>query len=919
MATSSKFDIPSGSPDRPLYTSGQRGSHIAAALDRSVSFRESMENPILSALPNMSRSSSTVTQGDVVNFFQCIRFDPKVLAADHKSSRQVDFKRQVSLALSISPDDSSSGSSKGKLLPSPIPEEVKRVKAGLRESFVKARERVKIFNDTLSVFNKIFPTVPSKKRSRSEGFFSDRSSVLSSDRSVLGPSVAKVGNQSHAAPSGFELEQQKAEERTKNAVPNKRPRTSLVEVRSNTLVRPSGTVDRDREMLRLPNGAAVQAEDRTLPLGGDGWEKSKMKKKRSGIKPDVPLNTMSTKPIDGYREAKQGMQQRPVADTRSRLSNDSHGFRPGVLNGAVGVGKSDGILQQTGLGMRSSIPRTDPDFGSLTNDRRDRPIGSDKERLNLRAVNKTNVRDDFNSVSPTSNTKMNASIRAPRSSSGVAPKLSPVVHRATVPNDWELSNCSNKPPAAVGANNRKRMASARSSSPPGAHGASQRPQKISRTARRTNLAVPIVSSNDEIPALDTGPDVSGNDIGLGFVRRLPGSSPQQVKLRSDPLSSATLSESEESGAVETKSRDKCRKSDEIDEKGGQNVQKVSTLVLSSRKNKPVTGEDLGDGVRRQGRTGRGFTSTRSLMPMRVEKVGNVGTAKQLRSARLGFDKSESKAGRPPTRKLSDRKAYPRQKHTATNTAADFLVGSDDGHEELLAAANAVTNHARAFANPFWKQMEPFFGFISDADISFLKKQGNLDSAATRTPLHSNLVGCSPVPNGHGLIEHEIDMGLPRCTELLAEDLVPGTGDHSVIPLCQRLIAALISEEDCNSGHENLKYDEYGTEFELDGELESNSLNDQSLLGFQFVGSTAFNGYTITGKVEPDEHESNIMGTINAGMHSSVGHSLNGLHLDQSMIPSMACSETQYDNMQINEKLLLEVRSIGIFPEPVVSY
>ncbi|KAG2718054.1 hypothetical protein I3843_03G200500 [Carya illinoinensis] len=916
MATSSKFDIPSGSPDRPLYTSGQRGSHIAAALDRSVSFRESMENPILSALPNMSRSSSTVTQGDVVNFFQCIRFDPKVLAADHKSSRQVDFKRQVSLALSISPDDSSSGSSKGKLLPSPIPEEVKRVKAGLRESFVKARERVKIFNDTLSVFNKIFPTVPSKKRSRSEGFFSDRSSVLSSDRSVLGPSVAKVGNQSHAAPSGFELEQQKAEERTKNAVPNKRPRTSLVEVRSNTLVRPSGTVDRDREMLRLPNGAAVQAEDRTLPLGGDGWEKSKMKKKRSGIKPDVPLNTMSTKPIDGYREAKQGMQQRPVADTRSRLSNDSHGFRPGVLNGAVGVGKSDGILQQTGLGMRSSIPRTDPDFGSLTNDRRDRPIGSDKERLNLRAVNKTNVRDDFNSVSPTSNTKMNASIRAPRSSSGVAPKLSPVVHRATVPNDWELSNCSNKPPAAVGANNRKRMASARSSSPPGAHGASQRPQKISRTARRTNLAVPIVSSNDEIPALDTGPDVSGNDIGLGFVRRLPGSSPQQVKLRSDPLSSATLSESEESGAVETKSRDKCRKSDEIDEKGGQNVQKVSTLVLSSRKNKPVTGEDLGDGVRRQGRTGRGFTSTRSLMPMRVEKVGNVGTAKQLRSARLGFDKSESKAGRPPTRKLSDRKAYPRQKHTATNTAADFLVGSDDGHEELLAAANAVTNHARAFANPFWKQMEPFFGFISDADISFLKKQGNLDSAATRTPLHSNLVGCSPVPNGHGLIEHEIDMGLPRCTELLAEDLVPGTGDHSVIPLCQRLIAALISEEDCNSGHENLKYDEYGTEFELDGELESNSLNDQSLLGFQFVGSTAFNGYTITGKVEPDEHESNIMGTINAGMHSSVGHSLNGLHLDQSMIPSMACSETQYDNMQINEKLLLEVRSIGIFPEPV---
>jgi hypothetical protein len=250
---------------------------------------------------------------------------------------------------------------------------------------------------------------------------------------------------------------------------------------------------------------------------------------------------------------------------------------------------------------------------------------------------RTNVRDDFNSASPTSNTKMSTSVRAPRSGSGIAPKLSPVVHRANVSNDWELSNCTNKPPAAVGANNRKRTASTQSSSPTVGQWAGQRPQKISRTARRKNF-VPIVSSNDETPALDTGSDVVGNDIGLGFARRMPGSSPQQVKVKGEPLSSAALSESEESGAVETKSRDKCKKSDEIDEKAGQNVQKVSALVLPSRKNKPVTGEELGDSVRRQGRTGRGFTSTRSLMP--VEKLGNVGTAKQLRSARLGLDKTE---------------------------------------------------------------------------------------------------------------------------------------------------------------------------------------------------------------------------------------------------------------------------------------
>lgn len=101
-----------------------------------------------------------------------------------------------------------------------------------------------------------------------------------------------------------------------------------MDARSNTISRPSGAVDREKEMVRLANTGTVQSEDRTLALG-DGWEKSKMKKKRSGIKLDVATITTSgpTKlPNDGYREQKQGMQQRLAIDTRSRL-NDSHGCR----------------------------------------------------------------------------------------------------------------------------------------------------------------------------------------------------------------------------------------------------------------------------------------------------------------------------------------------------------------------------------------------------------------------------------------------------------------------------------------------------------------------------------------------------------------------------------------------------------------
>ncbi|XP_050216331.1 uncharacterized protein LOC126667407 [Mercurialis annua] len=903
MATSSKFDLSSDIPDRLLYASGQRGSHLTAQLDRSGSFRESMENPVLSSLPNMTRSGSTLAQGDVVNFFQCLRFDPKMVASEHKSHRQGDFKRHLSNALGISVDDIPSGPLKGKI---PVPEDIKRVRAAVRECTVKARERHKTFNEALSVLNKFFPSIPSKKRSRLEGFANDRpNALLSSDRSVMGLSIGKMGVHNHVGGGSFELDHQKSEERTRNVVPNKRTRTSLVDVRSNALVRPSGTVDRDREMLRLGNGGAVQGDDRSLSIGVDGWEKTKMKKKRSGIKPDISPSIVSPKPNDGYREPKQGMAQRPITEARSRLNSDSHSFRPGVSNGTVSIAKSDGVSQSPGLSMRSSIPRADIDSSSMISDRRERSIGSDKERVNPKAVNKANVRDDFNSASSTSSTKMNASVRGPRSGSGIAPKLSPVVHRATTPNEWELSHCSNKPPA-VGISNRKRTASARSSSPPVAHWAGQRPQKISRAARRTNL-IPIVSNNDESPAPDTVSDVSGSDLGLGYAKRLTANSPQHIKLKSEPVSSAALSESEESGTPEIKSKDKGKRSDDIDEKAGQNVLKVSTLSLTSRKNKLVSGEDIGDGVRRQGRTGRGFT-TRSLMPMSVEKVANVRTAKQLRSVRLGFEKNESKTGRPPTRKLSDRKAYKRQKHTTVNAAADFLVGSDDGHEELLAAAGSVINPVHACLNPFWRQMEPYFSFISDSDIGYLKQQANVDSTASSPArVSSDLNNCCIVSNGFGLIEHEGEGGISTETRL-SEQLVPGTRD---IPLYQRLIAAIISEEDCAQGNRDMEFDIYESGFELDEELGSNGLN--YIDNFKLSRHTAFNGYKLTGKKEHDEVDIDALSIPTMEMYSNF-NSVNGVLQDQAMITSMVCPEFHYDDLQITENLRLEVQSIGIYPE-----
>lgn len=179
---------------------------------------------------------------------------------------------------------------------------------------------------------------------------------------------------------------------------------------------------------------------------------------------------------------------------------------------------------------------------------------------------------------------------------------------------------------------------------------------------------------------------------------------------------------------------------------------------------------------------------------------------------------------------------------------------------------------------------------------------------TSTQVPSNGDGGNTVSNGFGSTECESRNG-----EFLLEQLVQGTGDHNEISLCQRLIAALISEEDYSSGNEDLKVDAY-----LDGELGSNTLDHQSLLNFQFSGHSAYNGYRAIGKSEQNEPETEMTGIPHIAMNANFSCSSNGLLLDQTSIPNSTCTEFQYENMPINEKLLLEIQSIGIFPEPVVG-
>ncbi|GJY19265.1 hypothetical protein Tco_0390756, partial [Tanacetum coccineum] len=231
----------------------------------------------------MSGSTSTPKQEDVTKFLQCSLVDPKAMASEYKFNRHGDFKKLANDALA----------------PNASPDDLEKSKAGLRESINKGRERVKIFSESVLAVNKCFAHIPTKQRSRPNGL---------SGVSRMGP------------PNVIDVNQQKAEERGINTAPNKRTRTSKVDVRPNAPAISSVSVDKDREALSGPTSNSVQGEDRALPIVADGWKNAKMKRKRSVIKGDAASSTssVSSKSNDGYRGPKQGIYPRNLPDYMSR-------------------------------------------------------------------------------------------------------------------------------------------------------------------------------------------------------------------------------------------------------------------------------------------------------------------------------------------------------------------------------------------------------------------------------------------------------------------------------------------------------------------------------------------------------------------------------------------------------------------------
>ncbi|XP_057534094.1 uncharacterized protein LOC130812592 isoform X2 [Amaranthus tricolor] len=560
-----------------------------------------------------------VSSSDVPLIHQCLYLE-QISFGTSKYTRSGELRR--ALGVSLGTEDLPSRASSFRPSPPVSIEELKQIRDSVLNASIKARERSKLFRDSINKLEKYRDSMVSKKRQRTD--------LLSIDKTG-GSSLLKMAAQPPR--NSLDLTAQRLEDKAKSAGMNKRIRTSAgelrVESKSGSLSKDQLSNEKETHNFKGVNGACIP-EERMLRLSavGEGWDKNKMKRKRS-------VGTVVNK--SGAGDVNRTM--------HSELSTDS---KPA---------SSDASFLSSGTIVRARISRA-PRIGSV--------------------------------MAANSSSDVQASSEACEG--------------------WEEPTNSNKVISLDSVQSHHRTAN--SSYLLGQWGG-QRQQKSSRS-RRTNVISPVSNSDEcQTPSMKFSPPVSGvknslNDISgcMETVDVHSNISNSKIKVDNTP-SPGLLSEGEETKGMEfrleEKGTDCC---DGLNGKG-----KMRAFMFPTKRNKNVLNENVGDGVRRQGRTMRGLSLSKPGLSHSDVKLESGSTAKRIQSTRPGLEKIKSKTGRPPSRKISDGRVFTRNSE------------SDDDHEELLAAAAAARKASyNSCSGRFWKKLEPIFGSVSSQDISYMKQQ-----------------------------------------------------------------------------------------------------------------------------------------------------------------------------------------------------
>ncbi|XP_050369602.1 uncharacterized protein LOC126787743 isoform X2 [Argentina anserina] len=851
---------------------------------------------------------------------QCLPLEP-IMLGNQKCTRSGELRRVLGFPLGSASEDHSFGASNPKPTPSVATEELKSFKESVQDASRKSRDRAKMLRESIFKLDKFRDALTSKKRQRSD---------LSSSERSNGVGLVKLGSQIPKNPHGVMT--QRLEDRSKGAGLSKRVRTSVADVqgeaRSAATSRQKVVTDKDENMLHAVGGASVRIEEKThgLPSGGEGLDQ-KTKKKRS-------VGSVSNRVMGNEQDVTRATHPKLNGDSKLR-SCDSNIFRLKSSPGVSGNNKSDGSVESMTFST-STVLKNGLESAAM----KDRSTVLE-QKVVLKANHRIKVQEDNSTGSPSTVIKGKVS-RAPRTGSSMSVDSPTVPPLCGVLQAWEQHTSQNKIQAASGINNQKHTMP-NGSSIAMAQWVGQRTHKTSR-ARRTNLVSPV-SNNGEAQICNQGVATSDfhartSSVGTGgaqLASSLDNHTPKFKKELQNPSSPYGLSGSEELGAGENKWRDKGTNNSDIaiatEQKAG--------AYLSPMKRSKLPNNESGDGVRRQGRSGRGPTTllTRpGIPPMRV-KSENIPTKKHLEDMKPVTDNNKSKIGRLPPKKQKDRKALTR---VQSISSSDITGESDDDHEELYLAANSARDaNSLACSGPFWKKMESIFGSLTSEDISYLKRQLSLaeeldeslswilgdEKNVTGAIRHREVPNCSGERQGNNFNQDSSK------TESLCDKFGIRRLDK-VTPLYQRVLSALIQEDEseelynlregksmhlqcasddshcgsCNQSDVGPKdWDRMESEVESKVDIQNQKSCLLDRVSFDLSGGTN----TFRNRNREQWHGDDEFS------HSDAAHTYEIYpgqlqHRDAST-PSYP-SDFQYQSMCLDDKLLLELQSIGLYPE-----
>ncbi|KAF0924162.1 hypothetical protein E2562_008465 [Oryza meyeriana var. granulata] len=670
-----------------------------------------------------------------------------------------------------------------------------------------------------------------------------------------------------------------------------------------------------------------------LSTGGEGWEK-KLKRKRS-------IGTVLNRGNDADRDVKSGGQHRPANEANARPS-DGLAHRHGASAVEFAGSRMDGSSQQNSNSSRI-LCKTDVDFATLPNERRDRHAGTEKERAMVKG-NKARASEDMQTgnISPLPKAK---ACRAARTGSHIMGSASSFQHSTGGSDEWEETPCSNKASLS----------------------------KMSRT-RRANIVSPVSNFEEvlsEGSLLDTAiaaKPASIESCGVMLTKSGTSSNTQTANKMDNSFSPVELLESEGSAVTESKVKKKATNSDEVENEAANLVRNSAGSIVSSNKNMIPLKEELEyGGVSRQGRSGRGTINVKGYSSILKEKLDAAETRKPLKGGRPGSEKNESKVGCPSMKKGSDRK------DSSCFPQALNCEQADD-QEELLAAVNAARSAiVGAYFGPFWKKMEPMLTFISSENLSFLKDQIDIVEELD--------LGMSSVPGGEYVLA-STNYSRQQMTEFSCQELVPsnssllpeqsetngvglkGTIDsfspsegnqhhvpekieadkwfHEMIPMEHRLLSAIIMEDfsEPNVAQRDILVEfsnshvSYAASRFLGNELQPSAISSNFGFSVDFMNSnntsvvhqSMRNGFTTSSSFISSSSQSsvqtnnlsdgvNFVYPENGPFHNLIPQ-ISSRCQNQGKSFSSSPHEYQYGQMSVNDKIFIELQSIGICSEAV---